>query len=179
MVVWMAAGNAGTDPFTTSVNTPGVLTHGHLPEDDNHGGPTPDLKHYVDETKLPSKMVPSGYVIPISNFVYARGDMSIATSVPTIKQGQYLTFKNLDAPLDNGIWHTITACRAPCDGSTGIAFPLADASIQFDSGELGTGGPPASGTDTWSTPTNLPPGTYTYFCRIHPFMRGAFRVVAN
>ena len=105
--------------------------------------------------------------------------MSIATSVPTIKVGQYLTFKNLDAPLDNGIWHTITACRAPCDGSTGIAFPLANASIQFDSGELGTGGPPASGTDTWSTPTNLPPGTYTYFCRIHPFMRGAFRVVAN
>ena len=52
--------------------------------------------------------------------------MSIATSVPTIKQGQYLTFKNLDAPLDNGIWHTITACRAPCDGKTGIAFPLAE-----------------------------------------------------
>ena len=50
----------------------GVLTHGHLAEDDNHGGPTPDLKDYVDETKLPSKMVPNGYVIPISNFVYAR-----------------------------------------------------------------------------------------------------------
>jgi len=27
------------------------------------------------------------------------------------------------------------------------------------------------------TPTaNLPVGTYTYFCRIHPYMRGAFRV---
>jgi len=24
---------------------------------------------------------------------------------------------------------------------------------------------------------NLPPGTYTYFCRVHPFMRGAFRVL--
>ena len=23
---------------------------------------------------------------------------------------------------------------------------------------------------------NLPAGTYTYFCRIHPFMRGSFRV---
>ena len=30
---------------------------------------------------------------------------------------------------------------------------------------------------TWSTPPNLPVGTYTYFCRIHPFMRGSFRVV--
>jgi plastocyanin len=33
------------------------------------------------------------------------------------------------------------------------------------------------GTTSWKTPKNLSPGTYTYFCRIHPFMRGAFRVV--
>jgi plastocyanin len=178
MVVWMAAGDKGTDPFKTSTNVPGVLTHGHLPENDNHGGPTPDPAHYVDMTKLPSKMLPNGYVIPISNFVYARGDMSIATSVPTIKAGQSLTFKNLDSPLGNGIWHTITACRLPCDGKTGIAFPLADAKVVFDSGELGIADQPASGKDTWSTPTNMPPGTYTYFCRIHPFMRGAFRIVA-
>ena len=51
--------------------------------------------------------------------------------------------------------------------------------IIFDSGELGDGAPPAAGRVTWSTPRNLPPGTYTYFCRIHPFMRGAFRIVAN
>jgi len=178
MVVWMAYGNGGTDPFATNVNAPGILTHGQLPEDDNHGGPTPDLKHYVDETKLPSHMVPNGYVIDISNFTYSAGDMSIATSVPTIKVGQSITFDNLDAPLDNGIWHTITSCQAPCDGYTGIAYPLANGPIQFDSGELGTAGPPSSGSATWSTPTNLPPGTYTYFCRIHPFMRGAFRVVA-
>jgi plastocyanin len=50
--------------------------------------------------------------------------------------------------------------------------------VLFDSGELGHGGPPAAGTITFATPTNLAPGTYTYFCRIHPFMRGAFRVVA-
>jgi plastocyanin len=124
-------------------------------------------------------MVPNGYVIDISNFAYASGDMSIASTVPTIKQGQSITFDNLDAPLGNGIWHTITACREPCDGHTGIAYPLANGPIQFDSGELGLGGPPASGHVTWSTPTDLPPGTYTYYCRIHPFMRGAFRVVAN
>ena len=29
---------------------------------------------------------------------------------------------------------------------------------------------------SWSTPSNLKAGTYTYFCRVHPFMRGAFRV---
>jgi plastocyanin len=179
MVVWMADGTAGADPFSTPVNVPGFLTHGHLPEDDNHGGPTPDTKHYFDETKLPSHMVPNGYVIDISNFAYASGDMSLATSVPTIKQGQSITFDNLDAPLGNGIWHTITACREPCDGGTGIAYPLANGRIQFDSGELGDAGGPSSGHLTWSTPTDLPPGTYTYFCRIHPFMRGAFRVVAS
>jgi hypothetical protein len=33
------------------------------------------------------------------------------------------------------------------------------------------------GSVTYKTPKNLAPGTYTYFCRVHPFMRGAFRVV--
>ncbi|MCU1389513.1 MAG: hypothetical protein JWL72_2851, partial [Ilumatobacteraceae bacterium] len=74
------------------------------------------------------------------------------------------------------VWHTITACKAPCNASTGIAYPRADADIPFDSGELGAVGPPTAGRVTWSTPTDLPDGTYTYFCRIHPSMRGAFRV---
>jgi len=26
------------------------------------------------------------------------------------------------------------------------------------------------------TPADLAPGLYTYFCRIHPWMRGAFRI---
>jgi plastocyanin len=38
------------------------------------------------------------------------------------------------------------------------------------------GASPAAQRVTWQTPSNLPGGTYTYFCRIHPFMRGAFRV---
>ena len=97
--------------------------------------------------------------------------------MPTVAAGASITFQNLDAPLENGIWHTITACKAPCNKSTGIAYPRADGAVTFDSGELGTGGPPTSGKVTWQTPSNLDPGTYTYFCRIHPFMRGAFRVV--
>ena len=179
MVAWMATDNTGTDPFKANVNVPGILTHGHLPENDNHGGLPADTQHYVDLTKLPSRMVPDGYAIDISNFAYASGDMSIASTVPTIKQGQSITFDNLDSPMGNGIWHTITDCAAPCDGSTGIAYPLANGKTIFDSGELGNGGPPAADRTTWSTPRDLPPGTYTYFCRIHPFMRGAFRVVAS
>jgi len=88
-----------------------------------------------------------------------------------------VTFRNDDA--GRTIYHTITACRAPCNRETGIAYPLADGPVDFDSGELGYG--PAGLTAaanrvTWSTPTGLDPGTYTYFCRVHPFMRGAFRV---
>jgi plastocyanin len=176
MVVWMAPNDTtGRNPFTTAVDTQGVLTHGHLHENDNHGG-EPDPKNYEDMTKLPSRVLPSGSVLPIADFVY-EGDMSAAASVPTVKQGGFLVFRNDDSM--KAIPHTITACKSPCDGKTGIAFPLANGQPQFDSGELATYGPPASGKATWSTPTNLPPGTYTYFCRIHPFMRGAFRVVAK
>ena len=38
---------------------------------------------------------------------------------------------------------------------------------------------PAANRNTWKTPKSLRPGTYTYFCRIHPFMRGSFRVVSD
>ena len=48
--------------------------------------------------------------------------------------------------------------------------------MQFESGTLGSAVPPATGALEWTTPDDLDPGTYTYFCRIHPFMRGAFRV---
>ena len=38
--------------------------------------------------------------------------------------------------------HTITACKAPCNRTTGIAYPLANGPVDFDSGNLGFG-PPA------------------------------------
>ena len=136
-----------------------------------------------------------------------------------MRQGQRLTFVNQDQPTTIR-FHTITACRAPCNRGSGIGFPLADGAGLFDSGELGfgptintkglipggtngmeitpvvrkrapmarcaKGGPTrlvkilkrgCIGTVTWKTPANLDPGTYTYYCRIHPFMRGAFNVV--
>ena len=82
-------------------------------------------------------------------------------------------------PTTRTIWHTITACKAPCNGSTGIAYPLADGQVQFDSGELGFGRRrrrPRRTATRGRRRRDLTPGTYTYFCRVHPFMRGAFRV---
>jgi plastocyanin len=52
--------------------------------------------------------------------------------------------------------------------------------VHFDSGQLGygpTGYSAASNRADWFTPSGLKPGTYVYFCRVHPFMRGAFRVI--
>jgi plastocyanin len=176
MVVWMADGNDAPDPFKTPVDVQGVLTHGHLPENNNHGG-QPAPHDYSDMSKMPSHVVPSGTVLPIADFVY-EGDMSNSASVPTVVQGGTLVFRNDDA--SRGIPHTISACVSPCDLSTGIAFPLENGQPRFDSGELGTGGAPASGKVSWTiSTTNMAPGTYTYYCRIHPFMRGAFRVVGK
>ena len=169
----------GTDPFTGQVRTTGSITHGRLPENDNHGGSKvilPDARRLL----APRGARTRGALVEIRDFLYARGDLSLegdAQRPPVIRPGQALRFRNVDATDD--IYHTITACRQPCNKDTGIAYPLADGSVDFDSGELGFGPEFASPTaqrDTWTTPRNLSQGTYTYFCRVHPFMRGAFRV---
>ncbi|MFZ4718762.1 MAG: hypothetical protein ACOYMR_05025 [Ilumatobacteraceae bacterium] len=174
MVLWMGdTGGTADDPFTTPVDTPGMLTHGHLPENDNHGGA--DDPSYLDLTQLPSAPV-KGDTVAIQDWLYTQGDMSATPDVPTVKPGETITYENLDANIGVGQWHTLTSCKAPCNKSTGIAFPIADGPVIFDSGELGLGGPPTANRTTWTIPTDLPVGTYTYFCRIHPLMRGAFRV---
>ena len=180
MVVWMAdapakAEAAGPDPFASAVDAPGQLTHGHLAENNNHGGAADAT--YKNALQQPSE--PAAAEVRIEGYVYAQGDMLAGTAIPTVVPGGTITFDNIDAPLNNGVWHTITACAAPCNASTGVAYPLADAAIPFDSGQLGVAGPPTAGRVTWTTPADLPEGTYTYFCRIHPAMRGAFRIEAN
>jgi plastocyanin len=164
----------GADPFRTNVAVAGVLTHGHLPENDNHGG---DAGPYASPAALPDG--PRTNEVDVSGFLYGQGDLSLPDArrdPPVVAAGQPLEFVNRDAGRD--VFHTITGCRLPCSGITGIAFPLANGSI-FDSGELGFGPAaftPAANRISWSTPGDLPPGTYAYFCRVHPFMRGAFRV---
>jgi plastocyanin len=166
----------GVDPFVTNTAVRGVLTHGHLPENNRHGGaPGRDL---ADARTLPDG--PRTPSVDISQFIYRQGDLTgdaESGRPPVVSPGQPLTFVNDDAARD--IFHTITACRTPCTATTGVAFPLANGPRAFDSGELGfgpAGFTAAANRKAWQTPTNLAVGTYTYFCRIHPFMRGAFRV---
>jgi plastocyanin len=177
MLAFYADGTeGGKDPFEEAIATTGEPTHGPLPEARNHGG-EPDA--LPDPTKLPDGATAADGV-GIANFAYMPGDMNGGGQLglpPPVDPGRSLTFVNFDAAPQ--IPHTVTACREPCNGRTGVSYPLANGDVQFDSGQLGYGPPAFSAaaqrTD-WRTPTDLDPGTYTYFCRVHPYMRGAFRV---
>ena len=158
----------------------GVVTHGHLKENDNFGGP---------QGKWDFRKGPATDRVGIADFLYAPGDLSMIsmTGVPTVKLGSELTFTNFDGPV---IYHTVTSCKFPCLGPTGTAFPLSDGqtsrgrNLDYDSSELGFGTPvigPAKQTLNWSLPVTreagFEPGEIsTYFCRVHPGMRGAFEV---
>lgn len=188
----------GVDPFTTlkdrSLGCPsggikgspprlcdkGIVTHGHMPENGNHRGAsgTWDAR--------------SGSLtgaVGIADFLYEPGDLSTIsmTGVPTVKLGTKLQFSNADG---HAIYHTVTSCGFPCLGATSASFPLADGrtsagrNVDFDSSELGVGAPyigPAKQELNWALPISEKEGykpgeLVTYFCRIHPFMRGAFEV---
>jgi hypothetical protein len=207
----------GVDPFAQAVDQTDYLTHGRLAENVDAGvrKANPGLRNPIRLRPGPLRDK-----VVIRNFLYTQGDLSLPGAAglpPTVRQGTSLTFVNEDAPLTER-FHTITACRAPCNLTGGIGYPLADGPWTFDSGELGFGptidqglydgsaagsvpitavvNTPAPrercaavpglvkaiadgciGTQVWKTPKNLTPGTYAYYCRVHPFMRGAFRVV--
>lgn len=178
MVPYMAYGDhSGVDPFKHPERIPrgGKITHGHYHAADNHGGKKTGLP---DPRKLASGSPTTEAAV--ADWTYLPGDLSLDNSLgrpPVVQRGQSLTFTNDDEPAQ--VFHTITACRAPCNGSTGISYPLPNGRYDFDSGQLGYGPKgysAATNKIVWSAPKNLPAGTYTYFCRVHPFMRGAFRV---
>jgi hypothetical protein len=211
----------GVDPFdpsTGTVDQSDFLTHGRLPENIDSGvrKANPGLRNPIRLRTGPYKDR-----VVIRNFLYSQGDLSYPGKSglpPAVRQGHSLTFVNEDAPLTER-FHTITACKNPCNLTGGIGYPLANGNGRFDSGELGFG-PTISmslyaggggtvpitavvptptdkancktvpglvgiiangcvGTQVYKTPKNLKVGTYSYFCRVHPFMRGAFRVVKN
>jgi plastocyanin len=171
VVLFIAPGDtSGPDPFTETVNPDdAAITHGHLKEASNYGGPDGRPRPYGRRIRT--------YGALISAYNYFPGQLGSGT-IPTVARGDDFTFVNLDAGFQ--IFHTITACAAPCNGPTGISYPLANGPVDFDSLELGFGPPgvtAASNRMTYTLNTAaLNPGAYTYFCRVHPFMRGAFAV---
>jgi hypothetical protein len=159
----------------------GVLTHGHYAENGNYSGPSGT---WSAKYGAPTSQV------AIADFLYAPGDLTTQSTVglPLVKIGTNLSFLNTEGA---SIYHTVTSCKFPCLGPTGSAYPLPDGAtsggrvLDFDSSELGVGAPYVGATSqklNWSLPVDAQNGfkpgeVVTYYCRIHPFMRGAFQVV--
>jgi hypothetical protein len=198
MVVWEAYGDqTGVDPFTHKLHQRGHVTHGYYVENNDNGG---KFSLGINPNTFPSCHPRK---ILILKFKYHPGDFTAAgrqRCIPTIRKGRSLRFINSDSTLapagavgpggelgfnnlfpkappwyERSIFHSITSCKDPCNLNSAISYPLANGA-GFDSGQLGPASP-AVGSLTWSTPANLPPGTYTFYCRIHPFMRGVFRII--
>ncbi|HVL32767.1 MAG TPA: hypothetical protein VM600_04215 [Actinomycetota bacterium] len=168
----------------------GNITHGPLPEAGRLGDRniTP---------WQPARELPVTDTIHMAGFLYEPGDTGTWTSVgiPTVKRTAPLTFVNEDAAAN--IFHTVTGCAYPCNGLYTLSYPRADfgagspalaggGHVQFDSANLGIvpdplGIGPSKGTIAWSmvpAEFGLNAGDIaTYFCRVHPSMRGAFKVV--
>ena len=175
---WVPGDDCG--PAKGNLCETGAVTHGHYKENGNAGGPSGSWT---------AKRGQQTDQVAVANFVYAPGDLSMLsmTGVPSVKLGSTLRFTNLEGAA---IWHTITTCAFPCLGPTGAAFPLADGrtskgrDLDLDSAEIGVGVPyigPTSQRLDWTLPVTRKEGfqpgeTVTYFCRVHPFMRGAFEV---
>jgi hypothetical protein len=170
----------GLDARRPKLCARGIPTHGHQAANGNYGYASGDWD---------APPGPTTRSVNILNFQYGPGDLSTASTrgVPQVPLGTNLQFNNLDGAL---IYHTITTCRFPCKGPTGAAFPIADGqtstgrNVDLDSSEMGLGTPfigPATNRLSWTTPVTREAGykpgeVVTYFCRIHPFMRGAFQV---
>jgi plastocyanin len=157
----------------------GQITHGHITTSGNHGsgGGTPiDWAAVKDGQHLPN--------IAIGGFTYGLADQGVAQSIgiPYVKLGESISFYNVDTAAY--MWHTITRCAAPCTGPTTVDYPIADGGsgsvsggidpMDFDSQQLGIGTGPAERISWTFAPTEQ--GTFTFFCRVHPSMRGVFRV---
>jgi len=132
-----------------------------------------------------------GFFFETGGFSAIRGFPTSEMNPPVISPGETVSFTNQEAlpgmPDQEQVWHSITSCRAPCNKGSGIGYPLANGPIKFDSGQLGYGTFTSAGVTTGSNQYTTPPltespsanergSTYTYFCRIHPFMRGSIRV---
>ena len=177
VVFWSPGETNGRNPYVTKVDTPGEINHGHYAENDDHGGTTPLVG--PDPATLPDGLPFSTPIGIGAGYEYKAGNFRIpgaAGRPPVVEQGEQFTFTMNSSDVGNEVWHSLTSCKAPCNKSTGIAYPIPDGDFQFDSGQLGVGGAPTVDRTTWSTPGDLPVGTHTFFCRIHPLMRGAVRV---
>ena len=190
---------AARDPFDDAADVQamydkgGILTHGRLPENidakANDDLKLPDPRKLDAKGKVPKSGIDiDGFRYQLGGYSAFRGFPGSQIRPPLVKSGQGVSFTNLDAlpgePDEEQAWHSVTSCKAPCNRDSGIGYPLANGPVKFDSGQLGYGTFASTEVTTQSNEYTTPPlkeagKTYTYFCRIHPFMRGSVRVQGN
>ncbi|HVF53772.1 MAG TPA: hypothetical protein VNC78_09235, partial [Actinomycetota bacterium] len=140
--------------------------------------------HTCTKCDEPGELPPPGpetNVVHMAGFVYTPGDLSLSGTPlgpPVVKSGDTLHFVNEDFAL-GGVRHTITSCKAPCNGEYVANYPMADGVIE--SGALGYGVEDAYVSARpepyWALDTSdLEAGFYSYYCRLHPWMRGGFYI---
>ena len=167
----------GKNPFKSKVNHKGKVTHGHLKENRVHGGKKTELP---DPRKLASGAVRrrpahASTASPTRPATCACPGVAEAPADAS-SSGQSLTFELGNGDNSTGdlaLAHLLQAALQPLDRHR-LSDPGRQVPVRLGSARRPCA--PAVCRRTWETPKNLPEGTYTYFCRIHPFMRGAFRV---
>ena len=156
----------------------GVPTHGHLAENDNFGGAEGGISA---QRGSPTDRV------DIAAFLYAPGDLSMIsmTGIPTARPGQKVTFTNFDTGID--VYHSVTSCTfpAPDRRAPRSRWPTAArASGATSTSTLGNWAsvsprsPERRTSATWDLDlSGYQSGEFvSYYCRIHPFMRGVLEV---
>jgi plastocyanin len=196
-------GGYGCVPSATTLCLRGQVTHGHYQSSDHHGGCLGACPPFP-QPMLPSIKGPLVTDIHWGGFTFGESDFSAIAldGVPRVAQGKTLTFWNADAATY--MWHTATSCAFPCTVPTTVDNPISNGSyaainpdgsiklsgnpaspyviggqVDFDSSELGVGLGPSNRVSWGLDTSKLPLGVYTYYCRIHPSMRGAFEVVPS
>lgn len=116
--------------------------------------------HTITSCKLPCNLT-GGIGYPLANgpFAFDSGELGFG---PTINQGLYSGDAIGGTPITAAV--PVPTAKENCASVGGLVKAISDGCV---------------GSTIYKTPKNLTPGTYAYFCRVHPFMRGAFRVVKN
>jgi plastocyanin len=175
---WPAGMGANCTNSATVLCLRGQITHGQMQENSNHG----TCKIGTTCQGLTDKEGQKTDRIDIGGFSYGVADFGVinATGIPRVTKGSPVTFTNIDT--FDYMWHTATRCAEPCTGPTTVDYPIANGGngdpndvMDFDSSELGVGLAPSQKVSWTLTPDRE--GTFTFFCRIHPGMRGAIKVV--
>ena len=144
MVVFYADGTSreAKDPFASKVDWRGLLTHGHLRENDNHGG---KRRARLPDARDAARRRRSAATCEIKGFIYERGDLLLSGQQRPAAAGQGRPVADLHEP---GRHHDDVGRRSPRTTRSPPARPPVPAppaspirsptrKVQFDSGELG------------------------------------------